>query len=101
MIALYLCFRLKHTTRLSVNALFRLHLFSFLFSIFNLVTGYLEVIKFFSTDYKSASISDNIYMVVVFLSLIGAHVVVCVYTCCSKYALNNQMTEPRRSGYTL
>jgi hypothetical protein len=49
-IAIYLTFRLKHCRALNISVLFRFHLFSFLYSIFNLVTGYLEVVRSINGD---------------------------------------------------
>ena len=45
-LALYLTFRLKHIrSRLDINVIYRFHLFNFLFSLFTIVTGYLEVVR--------------------------------------------------------
>lgn len=44
-LALYLTFRLKHCKSMPLPVLYRLHLFNFLFSVFSLITGYIEVIR--------------------------------------------------------
>ena len=94
-IAFYLCFRLKYCTRISINVLFRLHLFSFLYSIFHLVVGYLEIVQCISAGGVCTG-SHYSNMVFVLVALACAHVVIVVYTCFSHLALNDTMRSNRR-----
>jgi hypothetical protein len=92
-IAFYLTFRLKHCRALHISVLFRFHLFSFLYSIFNLVTGYLEIVRSINGD---GLISESVrFFMIQISSLVCAHIVVFVYTCCPKLSLDDSIISNR------
>ena len=80
-LALYLTFRLKHcSTRIDLNVIYRFHLFNFLFSLFTVVTGYLELIKSINGDgmLKANPGFFGLHL----LSVLSAHIVIAIYICC-------------------
>lgn len=69
----------------------RIHIFNFLYSLFTLATGYLEVMNTMKAMYKNKGTVDNNLLALFLLelsSLIMAHIVVGVYLCCPKVSLN-------------
>lgn len=93
-LALYLTFRLKHcTTRVDINVIYRFHLFNFLFSLFTLVTGYLELIKSINGDGMLKNTPG--FFALHLLSLISAHVVIAVYICCPQTSLQERFIVER------
>ena len=86
LVALYLTFRLRHTNVFNVTVLFRFHLFNFLYSLFTLVNGYLEIIRSVNGE---GLLTSNPWMFGADLGgLVAAHVVIFIYLCCPQVAMN-------------
>jgi hypothetical protein len=77
----------------SYNLLYRIHVFNFLFSLFTLATGYVELTR---TLIKSQGFSAlNIMQLV---SLLLAHLVVLMYLCWPKRIMSEDMLNMRDFG---
>ncbi len=75
----------------------KIHIFNFLYSLFTLATCYIEVMNTMKAMYKNKGSVDNSLLplfLLEFSSLIMAHIVVGVYLCCPKVAMNE---PPRRN----
>lgn len=82
-LALYMTFRLRHTSaRIDVNVIYRFHLFNMLFSLFTVVTGYLELVKSFKGEGMMAA--NPGFFVVYLFSFFCAHFVIGVYIFCPR-----------------
>jgi hypothetical protein len=92
----YLTFRVKYCPQpaqpdpmnSSLSLLYRIHVFNFLFSLFTLATGYVEVTR---TIVNKGSFS--VLYSLELISLIMAHIVVMVYLCCPKKVMSEEMIE--------
>ena len=63
-----------------INIIYRFHLFNFLFSLFTLVTGYLEVVKSINGD--GILKASPGFFALHLSSLVCAHLVISIYICC-------------------
>lgn len=88
----YMTFRVKYCTVDNLGLLYRIHIFNFLFSIFTLLSGYIEVIRALigSSDLIQSSIGLFVFET---LALVLAHVVLSVYVCCPNLSLSEEMTS--------
>lgn len=94
----YLTFRAKYCPQPSqeqdpvarstqLNLLYRIHIFNFLFSLFTLATGYVELTRNLAKHNYSFTALFTMEMV----SLAAAHVVLLVYLCCPRSAMHEDM----------
>jgi hypothetical protein len=88
-IFLYMTLRIKHCTSLSTTLIYRFHLFNFLFSLFDAIMGYIEVIK--SLNGEGLMVENSGYFILELSSLVSAHVVVSIYVCCPGATFTDEM----------
>jgi hypothetical protein len=76
-----------------LNLLYRIHVFNFLFSLFTLATGYVDLTR---NLVKHSAV--NALNTMEGVSLAGAHVVVLVYLCCPRRAMEEGMLMGSSDG---
>ena len=90
-------FRLRHTTaRIDVNVIYRFHLFNLLFSLFTVVTGYLELVKSFKGE--GMIISNPGFFAVYIFSFLCAHFVIGVYVFCPRLSYRQSQLNGDRNS---
>jgi len=87
---LYLTFRTKYCTVDNVSLLYRIHIFNFLFSIFTLLSGYVEVIRAVIGQNELVETRLTLFIFET-VALVLAHIVLAVYICCPKVSLSEGM----------
>lgn len=87
---LYLIFRTKYCTVDNVSLLYRIHIFNFLFSIFTLLSGYVEVIRAVIGQNELVKTCLTLF-VFESVALVLAHIVLAVYICCPRVSLSEGM----------
>lgn len=78
---LYMTFRARYCQVQNLNLLYRIHVFNFLYSLFTLATGYVELTRAIIAGGSLLEGKVGLFIFEVF-SLISAHVVLGVYLCC-------------------
>ena len=77
----YLSIRLRFVAQ--QTWVFRVHIFNFLYSLFTIITGYLELIKSLSDDAGDGLLKTSpVLFVFNMIALVLAHVVFAMYLCC-------------------
>lgn len=86
----YLTFRTKYCDQTHMNLLYRIHVFNFLYSLFLLATGYVQLMSSLVSTQSTANLNLPL-MIFELVSLVLAHIVVMVYLCCPKVSLSEEM----------
>jgi len=87
----YLTFRIKYCPRLTIDGAFRVHLVIFVYSIFMLCLGWIDIIQSFGG--RGYVEEDPAYLFMSLFVMFLAHLVCIVYTCYPKYAIGNEETR--------
>lgn len=90
LMVLYMTFRVKYCSVDNMNLLYRIHVFNFLYSLFTIATGYVEVARGLVAGNGLLKSSTGLFICEI-ISLILAHIVICVYLCCPNVSLNERI----------
>jgi hypothetical protein len=94
-VATYLTFRLKHFSFYIRDAIVnRIHIFNFMFSVFNMIIGYVEMAD--NIDHGHIYQPNKGYFFIVLSATICAHIVIMAYLFCPRAIMDSYWAARRR-----